>query len=146
MRGTIWVLVADATQARLFRTEGSKEPLVELKDMLHSEGRSKISELVSDHPGKHSGTGSTGSHSMENKQDIKDQERDVFAREISSHLEKSREQKLFQRLYLVAPSHMLGALHKHLSKATRETVQEEYDLLLVKDSPDEIRDHLPQYL
>jgi len=146
MKRAIWILVADASQARLFWTDGSQTPLVELKDFLHIEGRSKISDLVSDQPGKHSGTGATGTHGMENKQDIKEQERDVFAREICTHLQKSHEQKQFQRLYLVAPSHMLGALNKHLDKGTRDTIQEEFDLLLVKASPDEIRGHLPQYL
>lgn len=146
MSDGIWVLVADATQARLFSTGSSKEPLTELRDMLHNEGRSKISELVSDQAGKHSGTGMAGSHDMENKQDIKDRERDIFARQICSALEVSREQKQFHRLYLMAPSHMLGALHKHLGKAVKEAVAEEFDLLVVKASPEVIRDHLPDHL
>lgn len=146
MSGAIWILVADATQARLFSTTGSKEPLLELQDMLHSAGRSKISDLVTDQPGKHSGSGHTGTHGMENSQDIKDRERDSFAREICLLLEKSHQQKQFHRLYLAAPSHMLGAFHKHLGKDVKQVIQEEFDLLLVKLSPDEIRQHLPKYL
>ncbi|WP_461481052.1 host attachment protein [Porticoccus sp.] len=146
MSGTIWVLVADATQARLFSTTGSKEPLLELKDMLHSAGRSKISDLVTDQPGRYSGSGHTGIHGMEDGQDIKNQERDIFAREICALLEKSHRQQRFHRLYLVAPSHMLGAFHKHLGKDVKKRIPEEFDSLLVKLSPAEIRNHLPKYL
>lgn len=146
MSDIIWILVADATQARLFGTEGGDEPLMERQDLLHSASRSKVSELVSDQPGKHSGSGFTGSHAMENKQDIKDRERDSFARDIATMLDSACAQKLYRRLYLVAPSHMLGSLHKHLAKPTMESVEEEFDLLLVKESAEKIRHHLPRHL
>ena len=57
-----------------------------------------------------------------------------------------REQDRFRRLYLVAPSQMLGALHKHLDKNVKAAVQGEFDLQLVKASSEDIRNHLPEYL
>lgn len=105
-----WVLVADASKARIFNTTGSKEPLVEVKSMLHGESRLKVSELVSDQPGRQSGSNPSGSHCV------------------------------------VAPSQMLGALHKHLNKNVKAALQGEFDLQLVKASNEDIRNHLPEYL
>ena len=72
-----WVLVADASKARIFNTTGSKEPLVEIKGMLHGESRRKVSELVSDQPGRQSGNGPTSSHGVAEKSAIKERERDT---------------------------------------------------------------------
>lgn len=141
-----WVLVADASKARIFNTTGSKEPLVEIKGMLHGESRLKVSELVSDQPGRQSGSNPSGSHGVAEKSAIKARERDAFARELCDILATGREQDRFRRLYLVAPSQMLGALHKHLDKQVKVAVQGEFDLQLVKASNENIRNHLPEYL
>ncbi|TNE94605.1 host attachment protein [Porticoccus sp.] len=141
-----WVLVADASRARIFNTAGSKEPLVEVKSMLHGESRLKVSELVSDQPGRQSGSNPSGSHGVAEKSAIKEQERDTFARELSDLLALGREQDHFRKLYLVAPSQMLGALHKHLNKNVKAALQGEFDLKLVKASNEDIRNHLPEYL
>jgi protein required for attachment to host cells len=144
----MWIVVASASEARVFNTTGSKQPLEELKDILHSESRNKVSELVSDQPGKQNGSDPSGAHSVNEKSDIKAHERDVFTRELCEMLVANHKRDRFRRLYLVAPSQVLGALHKHLQKHKNisDAVVGEFDLQLVKASPEEIRRHLPEYL
>ena len=146
MNGKIWIVAADATFARVFSTENSHSPLEELNDLAHLASRSNASGLVSDRPGRGNATGHSGSHSVGHEKDVKDQEALIFAREISAALEKARNQKQFNRLYLLASSQMLGLLRKQISQETQSLISKEFDINVVKEAPDHIRQHLPEHL
>ena len=56
MRNT-WILVANASIARLYANHGPKKGLQLMKEMSHPESREKVSNLVSDRPGHNPGSG-----------------------------------------------------------------------------------------
>ena len=47
-----WILVANASQAKLYANAGPKKGLKLIKDMKHPESREKAADLVSDRPGQ----------------------------------------------------------------------------------------------
>jgi hypothetical protein len=46
-----WILIANASLARLFRSDSPTDPLVPLAAMEHPQSRLKGSQLADDHPG-----------------------------------------------------------------------------------------------
>ena len=46
-----WILVANASQAKLYANTGPKKGLALVKDLKHPESREKAADLVSDRPG-----------------------------------------------------------------------------------------------
>jgi protein required for attachment to host cells len=49
---TTWILVANASQAKLYANTGPKKGLKLVKDLKHPESREKASDLVSDRPAR----------------------------------------------------------------------------------------------
>ncbi len=146
MERKTWIVVADATYARVFNIDTTQNSLVELQDLFHPASRNKAAGLVSDRPGRDHATGHPGSHSVGHEKDIKDQEALIFAREINNVLEKARSQRRFRRLYLMASPQMLGLLRKQLTQETQSLIIQEMDINVVKESPEVIRQHLPKHL
>ena len=141
----IWVLVADSSGARIFEAENSDSPLSELLTLTHPESRMHEQELTSDLPGSQ-GALDGRHHGMDNKTAPKKNEAMVFAKEISKHLEKSHLSHAYNRLILIAPPAFLGLLRENMTPGATRTVILELDKNLSQQSPEEIRQHLPEKL
>ncbi|WP_158278924.1 host attachment protein [Leucothrix arctica] len=142
----IWVVVADEAKVRIFSAEKPKGTLTEIKEMTSSEATMLEQDLVSDKPGRGESNSGARKHAFEEKTSHKAQYAIRFSKEVSEYLEASLQSKSFGRLTLVAAPHFLGMLRKDLSAAIDEVVSFQLDKDLTMMTPQEIREHLPEYL
>ena len=140
----IWVLVADASRARLFRAVKRNGPLEELRDWAHPEARQHEGDLVTDDAGSRKGP--AGRHGVASEPVHKAVEEERFAQDLVAELERARVNGDFSRLYIVASPRFLGLLRKQASKELLEKVSGEVDKDLTLQGPEDIRNQLPQYL
>lgn len=141
----IWVMVADASRARLFSAETAVAPLKEIETLAHPEGRLHEGDLVSDKPGRDR-NGVTGSHDVGHESRARDEEDERFAIQVCEALEVARNKQRFEKLYVVAAPHFLGLVRKHQSAPLQKLVVKEISKNLVTHSPEEIRKALPDFL
>jgi hypothetical protein len=86
---TTWILVANASQAKLYANTGPKKGLALVKDMKHPESREKAADLVSDRPGQLHSAGN-GHGARQPRTDPKTNEARHFAQELARELTHGR--------------------------------------------------------
>ena len=141
MKQDVWVVVANSTQARIFKAD-TVHHLTELETLIHPGSRMHSSELTSDRPGRsfestHSGT----RHAMEPKTDPQQHEFDEFAKHLSKHLNLACGNGKCGKLYLAASPAFLGLLRQHLNEKTIHLVANQLDKDITQLSPKEITKH-----
>lgn len=142
MEGTTWILVCDASRARLLRADPPKKNLVQLEVFDHAESRAHVRDLVADAHGRKpvgpvpgntnhgSGQGlGYGRPGAEPDTDPKEVEAQKFARELAETLEKGLNEHAYQHLFLIAPPHFLGLLRGTASAQVKKHI----DLTIDKD-------------
>ncbi len=140
----VWILVADKCRARLFA--GRRNQLEEIGDFAHPQSRLKRRELVTDESGRHAESATPHRSAYDPPSDPKVHEAEVFVRELCAALEAGRARNAFDKLYVVAPPWLLGAMRRQYSAPLRALVVEELDKTLTRSSTREIRQQLPRYL
>ncbi len=141
-----WIIVADSSRARIFSTETSSSPLVEIEALTHGEGRLHDRELTEDLPGKIKNVGGVGGHAFEQPTDPKKYEADIFAHRIIHYLEDAHNANRISRLLVIAEPSMLGLLRKDMPAQIKKLIAFELDKNITSLGADEIRKHLPDYL
>lgn len=159
LRAPTWILVADASRARLFSKDRiAKNGLHELKVYSHPESRAKNLELVTDRPGRMAqssagnghGPGAGGAHGarsgMEPDMTPKEVEHELFARELCADLLRGLSDHAYDDLVLVANPQFLGTLRQvvdtQVQKRVSATVDKDYTML----KPQELEEHLAEHL
>jgi len=122
-RAPVWIVVADASRARL-----------------------KGQDLVSDDTGRTFDRAGTGRHGKEPVTDPREAVEVEFARELAEHLREAAQEGQFEKLYLVAPPSFLGELRAVLPDGVRKLVASELSKDLTRQAPQQIRDALPEIL
>ena len=118
-----WIVVANASLARLFRRDSPTDHLVPLTTLEHPESRLKGSELADDRPGREATDHSSGGNRYEPRSDVRRKEHQRFAREIAERLETGLAAGEFSTLWLFASSPFLGELKAQLSDAVDKRLQ-----------------------
>lgn len=117
-----WILVADGSRARLFESTRRDEPLHQLENFLNPEARLAGRELTTDHPPTVNESMQFARHSIEPHTTQREKHVAHFAKELADALERGRTDHRFERLILVAPSKLLGALHEQFDEPLRQCV------------------------
>lgn len=129
-----WIMVANASQAKLFANHGPKKGLQLVKELLHPESREKTSNLVSDRSGANSGPGH-GAYIQAT--DPKQHEAERFAQEVARELDEGRVNNAYDQLILVASAPFMGLVNNRLSGHVRsklsKSIDKDYTRLPVKD-------------
>lgn len=116
-----WIIVADASDARVFDAEGGDLRLV--RQYANPKGRARDQELVTDRPGRVEKGRGRGIHSsLEPPTTAHETEAVRFARKLARLLGKAHERGECHWLVIVAPPHFLGLLHERLSARLCEVV------------------------
>ncbi len=136
------VVVADSSKARFFSLARRSEPLEELEDMVHIEGRMRDQDEVSDKQCGLAGGHGEGGHAFESPTDIKQHESALFAKQIADRLEHGRVSNDYDKLILVAPPSFLGILRKALNEHVANLVSDSLDKDLVNEKESVIREHI----
>lgn len=138
---TTWILVANASTAKLYANHGPKKGLHPVKELTHPESREKASNLVADRPGHNPGAGN-GHGSFVPASNPKHNEAERFAQELARELEHGRTANTYQRAILVAAPAFMGLLKSNLdgqvSKLVSESVEKDY----TKATEKELAGHL----
>lgn len=137
MPQTAWILVANASTAKLFANHGPKKGLQLVKELSHPESRQKNADLVTDRAGFVQGGGS-GQPATEPKQ----HEAQSFAQELAQELQNGRTGKQVSRIILVAPPAFLGLLNAQLDGPTAQIVSDRFEKDYTKASDKELAAHL----
>jgi protein required for attachment to host cells len=108
-RNDTWVLVADASRARLFRIgdDHHLEPAY-AHDIVGSDLQSR--EMGSDRPGRMYDRKGGGRHAAEPPTDLKRHAKFELAHEVAAILDAERKKNAFEQLVVVAPPQFLGDL------------------------------------
>jgi len=139
-----WVLVADSSCAKIFKSDG-RDVFYEIADLVHLESKLHEQNITSDLPGRH--VVKDGSrHGFQKQTGIKEHEAEVFAREISEHLEAGRNNEQFNKLIVIAAPAFLGILRKILTPNMSKLITLEINKDLVKFNTLEIKKHLDDSL
>lgn len=126
---TTWILVANASMAKLYANHGIKKGLELIKEFSHPESREKSSNLVSDRPGHNPGTGN-GHGSFVPPSSPKEVEAGRFAQELACAVEEGRVSNFYDRLILVASKPFSGMLNtefsQHVKQRLSDVVEKDY--------------------
>ena len=136
----IWILIADATRARILRgiARAGEAPLPEL--VMRTEAH-KLRDIMADKPGRTSFIPSLWAALDYGTDPLKDDDR-KFLREVAALLDSHRRAGEFRRLAIFAEPRTLGLLRTILPVALRRLVCHETAANLLKVPPQE----LPQLL
>ena len=138
---TTWILVANASQAKLYSNNGPKKGLQLLKELKHPESREKASDLVSDRPGQMHSPG-PGHRASQPKTDPKTNEARNCAQELARELSHGRSSGQIERLILVAPPAFMGLLNEKLDGPTAHLVTDRFEKDYTKSAEKELAGHL----
>ncbi len=133
---TTWILVCDASRAKLFSTELREHDWSLVKEFDHPESRETSKEIwPSSPPGRAQQSTSHGARhtSLEQHTSPKEAEAQRFGHQLADYLEHAITKREFDALVLVAPPHFLGILRATLksqaAKQLRTTVDKDYCML-----------------
>lgn len=135
-----WTLVADRSEARLFR--GAPRYLRRIETFSHVVGRLKDSEIDSDRAGRSfDRMGKTG-HANQPAHSPSENLANEFARMLAGVLERGRTDHQYEALVVIADSKFLGRLRQELTTETAKLVIGS----LAKDLSGVLDADLPRYL
>lgn len=144
--GETWILVANRTQARIFRYLGLRSGLELVDKIRHPENRLPSREFISDRPGRSFDTMGAGRHALSTEVEAHDQRALEFARELAEKLRAAHGRNEFSRLMLVAEARFLGMIKGALPDQTLKSVVATLDRDFHQKSSSELSRHLDQYL
>ncbi|HAF56521.1 MAG TPA: host attachment protein [Thauera sp.] len=136
-----WILVANASLAKLYANLGPNKGLTLVKELIHPESRQKNGELVSDRSGAMAAAGSSGG-SMQPQTLPKQHEAKVFAQEIAQALYQGRTTNAFKRAILVAPPAFMGLLNAVIDGPTAQLITDRFEKDYTKTPENELGERL----
>ncbi|MFT3774263.1 MAG: host attachment protein [Minicystis sp.] len=152
---TTWILVCDASRARLFEEAGPGRDFSVIASFEHPESRERARDLMADANGrKPVGTsrsaaanarssGFYGRPGVEPDTDPKEVEAQKFARSLAEELEKGFDAHQYTALVITAPPHFLGLLKEMIPEKVRRrlvlTLDKDLSLLPPRDIERRIR-------
>ncbi|MDO9313567.1 MAG: host attachment protein [Burkholderiaceae bacterium] len=138
-----WLVVANASRARVLEESDTPGQYVHVADLLHPESRQKGGELVGDRPGHVDRIGhGLGSTAYAPHTDPREREHDRFAREVATLLNGGVADGRCAGLLLVASNPFLGHLKSHLGAQARKAIVR----TVSKDLTGQREDELAQFL
>lgn len=118
-----WILVCDASRARIFSKENKVSKLKLVEELEHPASRAHGRDLMADRPGRQQQIGGkTERAAMEPRTDPKRVEAERFARELTVRLSKGLTDHGFERLIVVAPPQFLGMLRSSFDTQVTQRV------------------------
>ncbi len=140
-----WIVVADASRARIFEQASFGTPLQEVADLAHPESRLHPGDLRTGGKGEvfddHDNSTRTMRQTMP-ENTVKETHAERFAKEVCDHLDKARTQGAFDALVLVAEPRFLGHLRAKISRPTEKLIEASVAKNWVGESADAIQRHL----
>lgn len=141
MAQNTWILVANASKARLYANTGPKKGLELLKELDHPESRQKNADLVTDRSG-HMQSAGNGHGARQPQTEPKHNEARHFALELARELNHGRATNRYNRAILVAPPAFMGLLNGAIDGPTAQIVSDRFEKDYTKATDKELAGHL----
>jgi len=141
----IWILVADGQHARVLERSAPNADWLELEDDRLVNPTPPSRELGTDRPGRGFESGGTARHAIAPRRDLHEEAEFEFARLVLERIERSAQEKLFRRLFIMAPPRFLGYLRDGLGQATRLALRGTLNRDFTKAPVAEIVSHLHEH-
>ena len=142
---TTWILVANASEAKIYANKGINKGLETIAAFDHPNSRKKNSDLVTDRSGYMQSVG-TGHGARQPATDPKQHEHETFARELAQHIEQGRNSNKYQRLIVAAEPHFRGLLNSTFSTQVRSLISKSLDKDYTKATGKELTGHLEKFI
>jgi protein required for attachment to host cells len=139
---TTWIVAADEHRVRIFEVEGKQSNFREYEDFINPEARMKGRDFNTDAAGRYFGKGQGAGDTSDPRVTATQHTTDLFAKSIGEYLNKARLEQRYDKLRVIAFPKFLGALRKHLSKATQETVEDEISKDISQFAPQQIEEYI----
>jgi protein required for attachment to host cells len=138
-----WILVSDASRARLFRRKGVARTWDLVFERDYPEGRAHGRDRTTDRPGRFALDHGKGFQAqMEPPKSPHEIAAENFARSLAESLERGLGAHAFDRLVLTAPPHFLGLLRERLSTEVARHVTASIDKDYTRLELPELRNRL----
>lgn len=134
-----WILIANASHARIYARNGNKAELSLVKELAHPESRLKNADLVTDKSGLMQGT---GHGSRQPPSTPKHNEALHFAQELAQTLNQGRCSHEYEEIILVAPPAFMGLINEKMDGQTAKLVTEKMGKDYTHSNEREIVAHL----
>ena len=119
MADALWILVANASRARLFSTDDRAEQWDLREEFHHEESRQRSVDLLNQEDNPNAGT--LNKPLAENEPNGRQHlEHERFARQLAERLERGLNERAYERLVIAAPPSFLGHLRKVVSKRVHQ--------------------------
>jgi protein required for attachment to host cells len=118
-----WIVLANASTARLFSRESDRHPLVPLVTLDHAASQQKTSALADDRMGHGSADSRPGGVAFEPRTSALRKEHAHFARELAQRLADGLASGACDRITLYASAPFLGELKAQLSPAAAKALR-----------------------
>ena len=138
-----WILVANATEARLLQQEAGT-PLVVLQAFHDPKGRLHSATLGDDKAGHAVSGHGFGGTALQPRQDPQRKEHVHFARDLAEHLEQAAREQRYGSLAVYASSPFLGELKQLFGEGTRKLLAGTHDVDLTSFGVAEIERRLQE--
>lgn len=141
-----WLLIADASSARLFAVHKAKILSKDVNDLellcefSHPESRLKNKDLTSDKQGEF------GASTFTEATSPKEREALVFAHELLAKLDSGRVNNQCKEIIIFAPPAFMGLLNKNMKSETRRLVSLEVEKDYSKQAAKELINSLISHL
>jgi len=120
-----WIVIADATRARIFERDEADGRLTEVTDLAHAASRLRSRELGRDHAGRQEPyRGSSGPAAFTPQTDPQEREHERFAHELAHMLDRAVEEHRCGQILLASTDRFLGLLRAHLNARTQATISQ----------------------
>lgn len=126
---THWILIADASRARILASDELFGDLAVVQELVHPASRMHTSELVTDDRGRSQAYPGGAGTAMDAHTDPSEVEKAAFAREVNQALSKGADEHAYEALVIAAAPKFLGYLRDLLPPrvAGRVTVEIHHD-------------------
>ena len=135
---TIWILVANQAQAKIYSTSRIPGTLVLMGTLKHPEGAAHAGDLGGHAPGRAYNRTGPARHGIEPETSVKEEGRRRFVKEIVGRLQTAHLRGEFQRLVLLAAPAVLGVIRKTLNGDIVRTVIKEIPKDVVSQGPEKV--------
>ena len=112
----IWILLADAGNARIIERTGQAGKFEELQTLTHD--HESTQEHGPDRPGRGYESSGPTRHAYGPRSDWHENQKDGFAKELVSLLDQAHANQKFDELYILAPAKMLGYIRDHITRSS----------------------------
>ncbi len=146
---SIWIVVANASSARLFSRQGANGPLDEIDAMVNASVRLRTAETEPDRLGPtsagksiHNTGGALPNKAYEPPQTPTEHETELFARSVCAALLQGYQQGRIQQLALIASPQFLGLLRQLLDPQLKPLVAWDLNKDYTQFSPTELQQQI----